>query len=111
MAKKTNSILVVSAALRSAGGNHPSDEAAQQCCAQFWAPHYQKDTDAGACPEEGSGAMQGLSTVLWAVAEGMAWLSLQKRRLRGDLTAPYNPCKEAGLWGRLSLYSQETVTG
>jgi len=55
--------------------------------------------------------MQGLSTVLLAVAEGLAWLSLQKRRLRGDRTAPYNPCKEVGLWGRLSLYYQVTVTG
>ena len=40
-------------------------------CIQFWAPHYKKDTGAGACPEKGNEAGEGCREhVLGGVAEG-----------------------------------------
>ena len=53
---------------------------------------------------EGSGAQ-----ILWGVAEGMGWLSLEKRRLREDVMALYN-CLE-GDWSVVGVSSSNRMRG
>ena len=71
-----------------------------------------KDMEVLECVQRRAIELQGVwSTVFWGVAEGMGWVHLEKRRLRGDLITLYNSlkggCGEVGV----GLRSQVTVIG
>ena len=64
------------------------------------------------CPEKGNNAVKGLehrSYEEWLTEQG--WVSVEQRRLRGDLTALSSFLK--GGWSEVGicLYSQETAIG
>ena len=77
------------------GGDCPSvfssGEAAAQCCVQCWVPHYKKGIKTLECVQirewscEGSGAQ-----CYGEQLRELRWVSLEKKRLRGDLIAPYS---------------------
>lgn len=56
-----------------------------------WALCCQKDVGGQECVQRGAAELEGSgATVLWGVAEGVGWVGLEQRRLRGGLAAPHS---------------------
>ena len=68
-----------------------------ECCVQLWAPHYRKDTETLEPVQKRATKLRKVWSTMgsygeWRLRE-LGWLSLEKRRLRGDLTDVCNALK------------------
>ena len=73
--------------------------------------HSKKDMEALECVQRRKGAVRALKhTCVGEQLRELGWVSVEQRRLRGDLITLYN-CLKGGGCGGVSLCSQVTAIG